>query len=178
MYLRILIIAFVGFCSVRAQDLPAPDDPRIKSEGLAVGLALGTTIIPIAIGYSTDFDDYWWLAASGFVIGPSTGHFYAGQWGRGVATAGVRAGLLAAGVYFSRLMWVDVFFGGSSGSGNAVLAVTSFLGAFGLALYDLATTEASVRRYNDALNASSRLQFVPYFGAKNKGYGLSFVYRF
>jgi len=152
-------------------------EPALKSPGVAVGLALGTTIIPIAIGYSTDFDETWWLAASGLVIGPSTGHFYAGQWGRGAITAGLRTGLWATGVYFAGLMWADIF-SGSSYAGEALITLASFIGVYGLALYDLYTTEASVDRYNASKSAWGRLNIIPYRDAINKGYGLSFVYNF
>jgi hypothetical protein len=153
-------------------------EPALRSPGVAVGLALGATIIPIAIGYSTDFDHMWWFAASGFAIGPSVGHFYASQWGRGLTTAGLRAGLLAIGMDFAAYSIAESFFGHTSSIGSPLIAVASFLGAFGLALYDLGTTEASVNKYNDSISSTGRSYFVPHIDFRAKRYGLTFVYNF
>jgi hypothetical protein len=40
------------------------------------------------------------LFLSGLIIGPSVGHFYAGQVGRGLGTMGLRAGGTVAGLYW------------------------------------------------------------------------------
>jgi len=157
--------------------LETSDDSKLKSPAVAVGLALGATIVPIAVGYSLDFDQTWWLAASGLTLGPSAGHFYAQQWGRGLWTTGLRAGLLTFGVGITTLTLGESLFGGSSW-GGPILGITSLLAAFGLAIYDLGTTEESVEKYNASRKGYGRLNIMPYRDAANKGYGLSFVYNF
>lgn len=153
-------------------------EPVLKSPYVADGLALAATIIPIAIAYNTDFDHTWWLAVSGLAIGPSVGHFYASQWGRGLTTAGLRTGLLAIGVNFTALTFAESFFSDISGIGGPFIAVASLIGAFGLALYDLGTTEASVDKYNESIRAQGRSYFVPHIDFRGKRYGLTVVYHF
>src|SRR6266550_4057581 len=58
-----------------------------KSPGTAVALSLASTVAPMGAGLAAGNATGAWLFLGGLVIGPSVGHFYAGQVVRGVGTA-------------------------------------------------------------------------------------------
>ena len=74
-----------------------------KSPSTAFVLSFASTAAPILAGYAmgnAGTDAGWAMFLGGLVIGPSVGHFYVGEVGRGVATSALRAGATAVGLYF------------------------------------------------------------------------------
>src|SRR5262252_8224685 len=71
--------------------------PR-KSPTTGLLLSLGSTTIPMGTGVAMNSAGGAWVFLSGIVVGPSVGHFYAGQPVRGLGTAGLRAAGAAVGI--------------------------------------------------------------------------------
>jgi hypothetical protein len=74
-----------------------------RSPRTAFSLSLASTAVPVALGavagMSRSEEAGALLIASGMILGPSMGHWYAGKVGRGALTAALRAGLgLIAGI--------------------------------------------------------------------------------
>ena len=67
------------------QTVPAP-----KSPATAAAASFLATAIPMALAFPLGDEAGGWMFLSGLVIGPSVGHFYAGQGGRGFGTAALR----------------------------------------------------------------------------------------
>ena len=65
---------------------------RRKSAATGVLLSLGSTTAPMAMGYAMRSTGGAWVFLGGLVVGPSVGHYYAGQVGRGLGTTVLRAG--------------------------------------------------------------------------------------
>ena len=72
--------------------------PSHKSATTGVLLSLGSTAIPAGWGVLENNTTGAWVFLSGVVVGPSVGHFYAGQVLRGLGTAGLRATGAAVGI--------------------------------------------------------------------------------
>lgn len=72
-----------------------PAVPATKSPSTAFVLSFASTVVPIgggAVMANANIDAGWALIFGGGIIGPSVGHFYVGESGRGLATAAIRAG--------------------------------------------------------------------------------------
>jgi len=77
----------------RQRRIPLPQAPaRRKSPSTALLLSLGSTTVPMGSGVLMSTSAGAWVFLSGIVVGPSVGHFYAGQTARGLGTAALRAG--------------------------------------------------------------------------------------
>lgn len=69
--------------------------PATKSPSTAFVLSFASTVVPIGVGAvmaDRNIDAGWVLIFGGGIIGPSVGHFYVGESGRGLGTAALRAG--------------------------------------------------------------------------------------
>jgi hypothetical protein len=82
---------------------PAPYDAADeKSPGLAAALGVGATVLPAAAGIAVmargRADVGLFLFSSGLIVGPSVGHFYSGEGGRGGWTAATRLAVYGTGV--------------------------------------------------------------------------------
>lgn len=175
----VIIIVFLsgGLYPVEAQEVKRP-----KSGRTAVYWSLGATLIPcvpVMIWGGTGMSG---LIGVSLLIGPSAGHFYAHQWGRGLKTAGLRLGIGVVGVFgasFVGLIGAESF-DTEDINWEAFWVVAGIAGGciVGSAVYDIATAPASVRKYNESIGIMGRLNFVPRLNMKNKSYGLSVVYRF
>ncbi|HET9707110.1 MAG TPA: hypothetical protein VFP39_02270 [Gemmatimonadales bacterium] len=82
----------------RRPPLPLQAPPHYKSPTTGLLLSLGSTTIPAGVGILTSSTGGAWMFLGGIVVGPSVGHFYAGQVARGLGTAGLRAGIAAVGI--------------------------------------------------------------------------------
>ncbi|HEU5057468.1 MAG TPA: hypothetical protein VFU21_13120 [Kofleriaceae bacterium] len=117
---------------------PSPDDGGDRSPGVALGLSLAGT----AAGYGAllaavqaDSEALGWVAFGGMIVGPSLGHFYSGEVGRGLGHSGIRLGAAGIIVIGGAIAFSDCFFteeeqcDGSAGPlimlGGAVLGVGS-----------------------------------------------------
>jgi hypothetical protein len=69
-----------------------------KSPSTGLLLSLGSTTIPMGTGVLMQSTGGAWVFLSGIVVGPSVGHFYAGQVVRGLGTTGLRAASAAVGI--------------------------------------------------------------------------------
>jgi hypothetical protein len=79
--------------------MPPPQvSPSRKSPSTGLLLSLGSTAIPMGTGVLMQSNGGAWVFLSGIVVGPSVGHFYAGQVVRGLGTAGLRAASAAVGI--------------------------------------------------------------------------------
>lgn len=72
--------------------------PARKSPGGALALSLGSTAVPMAVGVAAGGGGGW-VFLGGLVVGPSVGHFYSGQVGRGLGTVALRGAGTAIGLY-------------------------------------------------------------------------------
>lgn len=125
----------------------AGDRSGLPSENTALALgavgALAGAFLPLV---SSDLAGGWGLLAT-WCVGPSLGFFYGGCWGRGLLTAGLRAGLtfvLALAAYEDD---------------NFVAIGSLWLGGMaGTALWDLATTRRAVHNRNRRIMARRGLR--------------------
>jgi len=160
-----------------------------KSTIVAICWSLGASIIPPAAGMlmlSTKTHPDWvnycggTLIAAGFLVGPSIGHFYAGQGSRGmkyirtrliIGASGCIGSLLLFAMLKPRLSTVDDL-GKEIICGIPIsLAALSIIGHD---LYDISTVPSSVQRYNSSL----QLQIRPEINLIDKRFGIGFVCRF
>jgi hypothetical protein len=80
-----------------ATRVQAPPPPR-KSPTTASSLSFGFTAIPIAIAFAMKSEGSAYPFLAGAIVGPSVGHLYAGQTGRGLATVALRTGAAVIGI--------------------------------------------------------------------------------
>lgn len=77
---------------------PAPPVAEVKSEGTATLLALGTTVgglVMMSTGAKNDNGGVVLAGAAMTLVGPSVGHFYAGETGHGIKMSLLRTGAAA-----------------------------------------------------------------------------------
>jgi hypothetical protein len=153
-----------------AIDLGVAKAPDAKSPGVALGLSLGGYLVPTAVGLTMLFagrTDELRMAgmvvgALGASLGPSLGHFYTGNVGRGVLTSLGRGGLITGSVF---MCIAGAFsYGDKAGgliAGGAVLAA----GAFALTLWDLIDAPFAARR----ANAQRGFAFAPILNRDQSG---------
>lgn len=182
-----LVIPFVllsgGLYHIEAQELKKP-----KSEKTAIMWSAGATLVPCLGAYLLrgTLPNYLAVVELGLIVGPSAGHFYAGQWRRGLSTSGLRLGIAAIGLGTAYVI------ASVSNDGDYSLDPDDFgrfVPVFALAIiteaiviihgiYDITTVPNSVRKYNGSIGVMNRLYFMPRIDTKNKSYRLSFVYNF
>lgn len=158
-------------------EMPETGEP--KSKGTALRWSLATTFVPVLTAYlistkeNISIEPWLICGIPGLLIGPSTGHFYAGQWGRGLKTAGMRFGMIAITV---GALGVTVFNEEyESAEGIAIVGLFAFSG---LVLYDIATAPQSVEKYNESLEMNGRVLLTPELDMRNKRYGIGVKYFF
>lgn len=146
--------------TAHAQPAVADDDPE-KSAALALGLSLlGTGAGVAALFAASDVDDGEVLGVAGLaalVVGPSLGHFYAGEPDRGVRHAAVRLGALATmGAGFALVFSSPCAFGSENECpetreelGVGIIVAGALLGA-GSAVYSIVDAPLAARRTNRA----------------------------
>lgn len=143
----------------------AADVPALKSPGAARAWALSSTALSVgmlATGLVGDQEELAWLGLIGLTVGPSFGHFYAGDAGRALGQIGLRVGAL--GVMYTGLV-VAVFecgfFIGDSGcrpSGGSTLVVGGLALGVGSVVYSIYDAPRAAKRYNAR---QQRLTFTP-----------------
>jgi hypothetical protein len=160
----------------------------LKSEGLAFTMSLAATAVPIVLG-STALTENTGnevrvngnlalpLISTGLFLGPSIGHFYAGQTKRGLQGIAIRLGIVAAaaGITFTIVRNEPSDIGGQI-VGGAMIAGGIISSLHGI--YDIFTTPSSVRKYNESLKNKASLMFVPEIDPYNESYGVSVVCNF
>ena len=76
--------------------MQAPRPYRSPTTGFL--LSFGSTTVPMGLGVLGGSTGGAWVFLGGIVVGPSVGHFYAGQVVRGLGTTGLRAAGAAVGI--------------------------------------------------------------------------------
>lgn len=154
---------------MRLRPLQGQRDLPHRSPTTAVLLALGSTFAPVGAGVGMilagdgDVDLAGaLLIGAGALIGPSLGHFYANEWGRGLATVGLRALGALGGFGLTGLGFVFAF-GQMPAAGVACLVGAAALGltTLGLAIYDFVDAADAARRYNRKQRVRRRLAIAP-----------------
>ena len=82
--------------------------PATKSPSTAFLLSFVSTTAPIVAGAvlaDQNVDAGWVMVFGGGIIGPSVGHFYVGNVGRGLGTVGLRGGATVLGLYSLAGCW-------------------------------------------------------------------------
>jgi hypothetical protein len=128
-----------------AQSLPK----TMKSPEAARGWSLGSTLIPMAsgaiAGRAGSNGGAGVLIVGGSLLGPSAGHFYAGQPARALAGVALRTALL--GVFVAATCWDEC--SKQQNDAQEKLAVVFSAAILGSAVYDIVTAPRSARRYNE-----------------------------
>lgn len=185
--LSLLIPAMVEAKSMFEESL-LPEQEGLKSEGLAFTMSLAATAVPIAIGsmaltersgneVRVNGNLALPLISTGLFLGPSIGHFYAGQTKRGIQGIAIRLGIVAAaaGITFMIVRNEPSDIGGQIVGGAMVVGgiISSLHG-----IYDISTAPSSVRKYNESLKNKKSFMFIPEIDPYNENYGISVVYNF
>lgn len=142
----------------------------LKSVSQARGIAFTNTLLPMATGIAAvalfDNNTVQTIGAIttvyGLVMGPSTGNFYADDYGRGMAGLAVRA----AGVYLMADATREIFgpeFANALGIDDKEVALTDTkiligeLLVLGSTLYNIISAKASVEEYNETQKVSVKI---------------------
>ncbi len=156
---------------------------QLKSERDAVYWSLSAIFVPSGVGAVIAANQHpavgITMIVSSVFIGPSVGHFYAGQWGRGFKTIGIRLGIGAAGILTTASLFSALDVSTDPADIDKFLISTLPLGlAASLiivqGIYDISATRKSVRKYNERLN----LQLQPEINLQEKRFGVGLLYRF
>jgi hypothetical protein len=165
------------------------EDLKLKNPAAATGYSLGATIllsIPTLISlYSSEKGELYVpvtslaLSLAGIIVGPSTGHFYAGNRRRAMSSIGFRSICVGVGA-LSLSTGAAYMFTNMDGDPTLffMVAKASGIAIAGSALYDIFTCPLSVEKYNRSLLNQGGLYFSPEIDLNNESYGLSLSYRF
>jgi hypothetical protein len=132
-----------------------------KSLSAALGLSV---LVPVAGCYAGVRLESAELFLLSFGIAPSLGHFYAGQWGRGIAFIGIRS-LVMVGTVSMTIQSHDL----DDALGALVLGLC---GCCTVTLIDWIMVPSSVQKYNE------RFQIEPQINLQNDQYSLGISYNF
>ena len=125
-----------------------------KSTALALGLSISAPVLCLFTGPGIIL---------GLTVAPSTGHFYASQWGRGFIFSGLRTAAIIAAV-IPALPYVNE---------EDMTYILIGLGACGfITLIDWYMVPSSVEKYNQ------RFQITPEININEGSYGIGFSYHF
>ena len=191
------VIAIIFFLPLLLYSTERSTVKKPKSPTTGVLLSIGATVVPVGLGCLVwqaaapkGNDVFMWcgglLVASGAILGPDAGHFYAEQWSKGGERAGIR---FTIGLVMTASFGAIVIGGIAGGldpstSENGISNLTwpvfllSSAAYVGYTLWDIATVPGSVREYNDSITESGHLHFRPYLDVPHEKYGLSLVYNF
>ena len=154
---------------------------KYKSTGTARMLTLAGTFIPIGIGIAlrssqseATSDLGTFFIASGACFGPGVGHAYADRPVRFGTGALLRAGCLAVSAFSVVIKASDVK---DSSRGSGIGFVVGPGGYLASSLYDFATVDASVDKYNRA-HTSPLLGIGPSYSPDDGGIGMVITIRF
>jgi len=178
----LVFVVLVVFCITHACE---GETVKLKNPAVASGLSFGWTFLPsLPLLYCMATDNEFLPAAcvlsfSGFMVGPSTGHFYAENrsWGNksigfrsACAGIGLLGGVGALGSIQSE-QWGAM-------DGWIKVSVASGVVIFGSALIDICSCPQAVEKYNQSIQDHGSLYFSPQIDIKDESYGLSISYRF
>ena len=110
------------------------------------------------------------------MVGPSVGHFYAGNIGHGLLTSGLRSVVLAGGTVAALAICWDYCDDSEETAAIAILVGSAAL-TLGSAVYDIATAPGAARKYNEKKRLS-RFSIGPTYIAAESTPGIAAQYRF
>lgn len=182
--MMVLVMLFVFCLSYAAEG----ETFKLKDPTTAVYWSMGSTILPSvplavtsALGQTHEFLGVTGIAlcVTGVLVGPSMGHFYAGNYMRGAASIGLRAGI--AGLGFLLVVGVMSSYG-IDDIGGAIIG-TAIIGGAGIGIlasgiYDILTCPDAVRKYNQSIRDQSGLYLAPRINLTENSYGLTLGYSF
>jgi hypothetical protein len=162
-----------GPAPARGQDSVPTFQPR--SEVAPIAVSVLATVVPTALGVTlanAGSGAGGWLVFYGIFFGPSTGHFYAGKAGRGLASAGLRLAMTLGAAFgivaeCSPNPWAPCDEGAVSTIGYLWLA-----GMTASAVYDIATAGRTAHRWNQE-HQPKRLSVMPQIGPGMRSTGLA-----
>jgi hypothetical protein len=176
-----------GATAPRAAPTDSPVGPRSsatrRSPGIALGLSFGVTAAGVGIIIaSTQTDVGTALGTAGaltFLLGPTTGHWYAGSVanrGLGLRVATGSAAAVSGGVVLLCAL-------GESGDGGICIvavgvAVLSAVGYAGATLYEIADAPRAARRHNARHGLDVQVAPTLVSGDGNRAPGLAIAGRF
>jgi hypothetical protein len=150
--------------------LDQPDPRPAKSRTTATLLALGGTLVPVVLGATLTRMGHVRAGlpvfALGLTVGPSLGHYYAGEYGVPMVKTLVRGGFSAASV----AVMLDAYEEGQDchnslgciGHGIVMMAGSLLMiPAVGLAIWDLIDASFAAKRVNRKLLRRRRVSFSP-----------------
>jgi len=154
------------------------EQKSLKSEWIAMSGSFIATAGPSFVGYKLADKGYGVpLLVGGLIVGPSAGHFYAGQTGRGIKGIVMRGGILV----LAAVVGCELDRNASPDSEGLAVGFSLLIGGllgYAHGIYDICTTPSSVRKYNKSLLEENSLRLVPEVNPVDKRYGLSIVYGF
>jgi hypothetical protein len=165
------------------------EDSKLKNPATAIGYSIGATLLPsiptLISLYSSEEGEVYVpvtslaLSLAGIIVGPSAGHFYAGNRKKGMSSIGFRSicfgvgalTLLAGGAFMLANMDADPTF-------FFMVATSSGIAIAGSAILDILTCPNSVREHNQSVRGYNGIYLTPEIDLKYKNYGLSLGYKF
>lgn len=177
-YITVLLFLFVSANAQTADIHVTQQHIRpLKSEKTGVWWSLGTTAATCGLGalcvWQIQEEVGWGMIAGGLIVGPSMGHLYANQWGRGCVGIGSR--VLVGGItayWLCAISSID----SEDLSGAAFIGLAGCATTLGLILWDISEVPHSVRKHNMAVEKSNSIDLQPMIGKDRCG--LMVVYRF
>lgn len=160
-------------------------DPGVAVSGslLVTAAGIGTMVV----GLGTDNGALGLAGFTATLLGPSFGHFYAGEYGRGLAHSGLRLGatvMTVAGAAWTGSLLLGCAFGDDSDCGGSVGAPLLLVGGVVLGgasiVHSIQDGPRAVRRYNERARARQlRITPAPIVGPDHSaGLGLQLGGRF
>ena len=138
-----------------------PPPGTVRSPAVALLLPLTLTLVPVVAGVGLFAADSEQARTVGFVVmntgillGPSLGHFYAGEIKHGLVTLGIRGALVSGSLALyaaarnSAPGRQDYSYDDDSAGILGLLAFTLAIGAFGVGIYDFIDAPRAANRTN------------------------------
>ena len=179
----LVLFLFFGSCPIYGNNAKPLD---LRNPGAAVGYSVMSTTLPsvplLLCAATGDIDGSmgsFLLSVSGIIVGPSVGHFYAGNTKRGLMSAGFRT--VSGGAF---ILSSGALLGSVSGTrfGNegtyTVIAIVSGLSTLSSIVFDIWDCPISVEKYNKSIRDYGGFYLAPEVDIKDESYGLSLTYRF
>jgi hypothetical protein len=154
----LLLVASPAAAWAQPGQAVSPSPPVVDSEEVSPAAAFGLSLAGTAVGWGgllvaaeVDSQALGWVAVGGILVGPSLGHFYAGEVGRGLGHTGIRLGAGAIFVVGAAITVSDCLFteeGECDGSsGPLVMLGGAALGA-GSTIYSIVDAPRAATRAN------------------------------
>jgi len=159
---------------------------KLKSPTTAAYWSMGSMLLPslpLAVSSSAGGDFMMpasiGLCITGVFVGPSMGHFYAGDYMRGFASFGLRAGIAGAGFLgIVKVYTTDADEEMEAAITCTVIAGVACIGILASGIYDIWTAPDAAQKYNQSVRDHGGLHLSPEINLTEKSYGLRLGYSF